>query len=64
MDQTKHSRGSCLANTSEGFFFVFLGISPCTVIVPKIINIRLKHSFASITFFTETEKQMENILSI
>ena len=59
----KHSR-ICLADTSNGFFFLFFGIAPCTVRVPKIINIRHKHSFASIAFFTATEKQMENILSI
>ena len=61
MDQTKLSQD---ANTSKGFFLLFLGIAPCTVIVPKIINIRTKQSFASIAFFiTENnwtkEKQIE-----
>ena len=57
----EHSRrrgGGCLANTSKGFFFLFLGIAPCTVRVPKIINIMTKQSFTSIAFFsTEKEKK-------
>ena len=64
MDQREHSHGSCLANTSEGFFSLFLGFPPSAVKVPKIINIRNKHSFASIAFFTIIRKQIDNILSM
>ena len=57
----EHSRGRSggfVADTSKGFLFLFLGIAPCTVRVPKIINIMTKQSFASIAFFfTEKEKR-------
>ena len=59
----KHSLFLPRANTSKGLLLLF-GISPCTVRVPKIISIKHKHSFASIAFFTATEIQVENILSI
>ena len=61
MNGSKMHSHICLANTSEGFLFLFLGIAPCTVRVPKIINIRQKHSFASIAFFTATENIVEQI---
>ena len=54
----KHSRGR-LANTSRGFLFLFLGIAPCTVRVPKIINIRTKQNFASIALFSTKKKNTE-----
>ena len=65
MDQRNTHKKNCLENTSKGFFLLLLGTAPCTVRVPKIaVNIRHRHSFASIAFFTATEKQMDNILSI
>ena len=51
----EHSRESGrLANTSKGFFLLFLGIPPCTARVPKITNIRTKQNFAPIAFFITT----------
>ena len=54
----------CLANISKGFFLLLFGIAPCTVRVPKIINIRHQHSFASITFITATEKHASGEYSL
>ena len=36
---------------SSKWFLLFLQIAPCTVRVPKVINIRTKQSFASIAIF-------------